>query len=190
MRTEDYQPGPPATVHTERSENRVTLVFVREFRHSPEKVWAALTDANQVAKWAPFGPSRNLTELGDVSLKMNDGSVPEVYASTVKQIVPNQKLEYSWGESVLSWEIAPSATGTTLTLRHTVENPDWINAAAAGWHICLDIAELLLDGYAIGPIIGKAAMEHGWTQLLEHYTKALKETSAESAGTTSVEESP
>ncbi|MDP6415344.1 MAG: hypothetical protein QGG54_10045, partial [Gammaproteobacteria bacterium] len=40
---------------------------------------------------------RNLTETGDVSINMIDGSTPEVYESEVKEVIPNEVLEYSWG---------------------------------------------------------------------------------------------
>ena len=173
MRSEDYQPTPPAQAHTEHTENTSTLVFIRELQHPPERVWAALTDADQIAKWAPYRPDRNLTEAGDVAIRMLDGSTPEVYQSVVQEVVANEKLQYSWGDSVLCWELAASASGTTLTLRHTVENPDWITPSAAGWHMCLDIAELMMDGIEIGPIIGEAAMAYGWTKLVEHYGSVL-----------------
>ena len=187
MLIEDYQPGPHAKVSTHSSEGHTTLVFERESKHSPEKVWTALTEPEQVDKWAPYGPSRNLAELGSVTLKMNDGSTPEEYAAEVKQVIPNQLLEYSWGDSLLSWELAANDTGTTVTLRHTVGNPEWITPAAAGWHICLDIAELLLDGYVIGPVIGKAALEYGWEPLVKYYTEALKARNEESTQSESTE---
>ena len=31
-----------------------TLIFVRDFRHPPEAVWAALTDPAELDRWAPF----------------------------------------------------------------------------------------------------------------------------------------
>ena len=37
------------------------------------------------------------------------------------------------------------AHGTRFTLRHTVAGRDWIPKAAAGWHLCLIVAERLLE---------------------------------------------
>jgi len=31
-----------------------TLILVRELRHSPAKVWQALTDPAHLREWAPF----------------------------------------------------------------------------------------------------------------------------------------
>jgi len=54
------QPTPLAPVEGEPDGDRWTLVFVREFRHPREKVWAALTDPAQLDAWSPFRPDRSL----------------------------------------------------------------------------------------------------------------------------------
>ena len=174
MLKEDYKPGPPAQVSCEDQGDRITLIFVREMRHPPEKVWAALTEAKQVELWAPFGTNRDLIDTGPVTLQMNDGSDPREYPSTVNRVIAPKLLEYTWGDDqLLSWELAPTKGGTRLTLRHTVADRALIAGASAGWHMCLDIAELLIDGFVIGPILGKSAMKYGWTQLHDHYKRAL-----------------
>lgn len=174
MRLEDYTPSEPAEVSCISENGQSTLVFVREIRHSPEKVWSAMIDAEKIPKWAPYEPNRNLDSIGPVTLRMVDGSSPEFYESEVYEVVTQQKVKYSWGDSgVLSWELEPSETGTKLTLHHTVENPEWITPSAAGWHMCLDFAEFLLDGYALGPVVGEAAIKYGWQKLADHYAKVL-----------------
>ena len=45
-----------------------TLILVRELRHSPEKVWEALTDPAQLREWAPFVTDASLGALGTVKL--------------------------------------------------------------------------------------------------------------------------
>ena len=44
---------------------------------------------------------------------------------------------------------------------------------AAGWHICLVVAERLLDGHPIGPIVGENAMRFGWQALHDAYAERL-----------------
>ncbi len=44
---------------------------------------------------------------------------------------------------------------------------------AAGWHMCLDVADALLDGNPIGPIVGAEAMNYGWRELNEQYSERL-----------------
>ena len=56
---EQYTPGPAniARIQKDRGQNgeeKWTLVLVRELRHSPEKVWEAITDPAHLREWAPF----------------------------------------------------------------------------------------------------------------------------------------
>lgn len=180
MRLEDYTPSEPAEVCTKSENGKSTLVFVRHIRHATDKVWSAMIDAEKIPKWAPFEPDRNLDTPGPVTLRMVDGSTPEFYESEVLEVEAVRKIKYSWGDSgILSWTLEPSEVGTKLTLEHTVENPEWITPAAAGWHMCLDFAEILLDGYALGPVVGEAVMEYGWQKLADHYRSVLESDSAE-----------
>jgi len=82
-------------------------------------------------------------------------------------------LEYSWGDDLLRWELEPAGGGTRLTLRHTVADPGMLAGVAAGWHLCLVVAEHLLDGTPIPPIRGSAAKDYGWGELNEAYAKKL-----------------
>ena len=61
---EQYAPGPGQRAQVERMESKWTLVLVRELRHSPDKVWQALTDPAQLREWAPFDADRNLGAAG------------------------------------------------------------------------------------------------------------------------------
>jgi Activator of Hsp90 ATPase homolog 1-like protein len=61
---EQYTPGPAygAQVNkgavqkegVEKDKDKWTLILVRELRHSPERVWQALTDPAHLREWAPF----------------------------------------------------------------------------------------------------------------------------------------
>ncbi|MGH9041604.1 MAG: hypothetical protein ACRDZ3_15395 [Acidimicrobiia bacterium] len=50
---------------------------------------------------------------------------------------------------------------------------------AAGWHLCLVVAEGMLDGKAIGPIPGEDAMNYGWKELADAYAEELGLTAPE-----------
>jgi len=174
MNRMSYQPGPLAEVDRAATDDgRWTLVFVRDLRHPPAKVWAALTEPGQLSEWAPFVADRDLGSVGDATLTMIDGDVSEAMAASVRRVEPPTLLEYTWGKDLLRWELAPTGSGTRLTLRHTVQDEDWLPKVAAGWHICLDVAERLLDGRPIGPIRGSEAMNFGWGELNESYAARL-----------------
>src|SRR5712691_9300937 len=51
---EQYAPGPASGAQVRKDGEKWTLILVRELRHSPEKVWQALTDPAHLREWAPF----------------------------------------------------------------------------------------------------------------------------------------
>jgi hypothetical protein len=44
---------------------------------------------------------------------------------------------------------------------------------AAGWHICLVVADQLLAGTPFGPVVGSDANAHGWQRLHDEYQQIL-----------------
>lgn len=167
-----FDPGPPHEVSVVHDEHW-TLVFVRELRHPPVKVWAALTDPEQLGKWAPFTADRDLAALGEARLAMIDSDQPLDVPGRVTEVDPPALLVYSWGGDVLRWELAETPTGTRLTLRHTAADRALLPKLAAGWHLCLLVAERLLAGTPIPPIRGMDALNYGWPELNESYAKEL-----------------
>src|SRR5262245_28632534 len=57
---ERYAPGPATGAQVRKEGDKWTLVLVREMRHSPEKVWQALTDPAHLREWAPFDADGSL----------------------------------------------------------------------------------------------------------------------------------
>src|SRR5215211_1746309 len=173
MNRHTFDPGPLADVRTESAADEWTLVFVRDFRHPPEKVWEVLTDPAQVKEWAPYSVDRDLGGTGPVRLTMIDGDTAEEVPATVRRVERPTVLEYTLGSDVLRWELAPTERGTRLTLRHTLKDREFVPKAAAGWHLCLRVAECLLDGEPVGPIRGQEAMQFGWQELHDRYAERL-----------------
>jgi uncharacterized protein YndB with AHSA1/START domain len=173
MNRDEFQPSPLAEVGSQAAGERWTLVFVRELRHPPEKVWAALTEPAHVNKWFPFNADRDLGRVGEVTLTMIDGDTAEDLAASVTRAERPALLEYSFGADLLRWELIGTESGTRLVLHHTLEDRDWLPKVAAGWHLCLDVAASLLDGRPIGPIRGADAINYGWNELNERYAQRL-----------------
>ncbi|WP_433292819.1 SRPBCC family protein [Actinoplanes sp. CA-030573] len=151
-----------------------TLIFIRELRQPPHEVWAALTDPAELDQWAPFAAKSSLAVTGDTTLTMIDGDERQDLPATVRTAAAPSLLEYTWGEDVLRWELEPAGTGTRLTLRHTLSHPDTGAMVAAGWHLCLDVLQHLLDGEPVGVIRGKDALNHGWEELRASYERQFR----------------
>jgi uncharacterized protein YndB with AHSA1/START domain len=168
--TESFQPG-AAEAQVREEGSHWTLVFVRHLQHPPSKVWLALTDPVQLREWAPFDPDRDLGSTGEARLTLVGAETPEVFDSEVRRAEPPTLLEYTWGDDVLRWELEPVASGTRLTLRHTLAERSWLSRVAAGWHICLDVAERALDGRPVGRIVAEDAKRFGWERLNTEYAQ-------------------
>jgi len=63
-----YAPGPANLARVQKGGEKWTLILVRELRHSPEKVWQALTDPAHLREWAPFVTDGSLGAVGTVKL--------------------------------------------------------------------------------------------------------------------------
>jgi uncharacterized protein YndB with AHSA1/START domain len=174
MNRNSFEPSPLAAVDLPAADDdRWTLVLVRDLAHPPEAVWAALTDPVRLAEWAPFLADRDLGVVGDTTLTMVDGATRQAMAASVLRAEPPSLLAYTWGPDLLQWQLRATATGTRLTLRHTIADREAAPMMAAGWHLCLDVAGHLLDGHPIGPIRGSAAMDFGWSDLRSAYALKL-----------------
>jgi uncharacterized protein YndB with AHSA1/START domain len=173
MSAKDFRPGPAQDATAVREGERWTLVFVRDLKHPPARVFRALTEPGELRAWAPFDADRDLGATGAATLTTGGGDGTERSPVTVLRAEPPVLLEYTWGGDVLRWELAPTAGGTRLTLRHTVEDKTWIPRVTAGWHLCLDVAERALAGAPVGRIVGEQAKAHGFDALHAAYEERL-----------------
>jgi uncharacterized protein YndB with AHSA1/START domain len=168
---EQYTPGPASGAQARKDGEKWTLILVRELRHSPEKVWEALTDPAHLREWAPFEVDGSLGTVGTtVKLTMVETPKPQVFESRVTRADPPKVLVYSWGGSDIRWELEAFGSGTRLTLWHSIDRR-FISMGAAGWHICFDVLDRFLTGTAIGRIVGSEAMKFGWQRLNAEYAK-------------------
>jgi uncharacterized protein YndB with AHSA1/START domain len=179
---EPYEPGPAsgARIHKKDGESW-TLVLVRELRHSPEKVWQALTDPAHLREWAPFDADASLGKAGStVRLTTVGAPTPYVSETTVTRADAPRELVYNWGGNDMRWELEESGGGTRLTLWTSIDRR-YISMGAAGWHVCFDVLDRLLAGQPIGRIAGTDALKFaGWQRLSAEYAKQFAAAEQES----------
>jgi uncharacterized protein YndB with AHSA1/START domain len=162
---EQYVPGPASGAEVRKDGEKWTLILVRELRHSPEKVWRALTDPAHLREWAPFVVDGSLGTVGKVNLTW--AGAPQPLETEVTRADAPSVLEY--GD--IRWELEASGSNTRLTLWHKIDRR-FISWGAAGWHISLDVLDRLLSGTPIGRIVGVEAMKFdGWQRLNAEYAK-------------------
>jgi Polyketide cyclase / dehydrase and lipid transport len=160
-----YAPGPARGAQVQKDSEKWTLILVRELRHSPEDVWQALTDPEQLREWAPFEADENLGAAGNM-VKLKWASTTQVTETKVARAEAPRLLEYH----DMRWELEPLAGGTRLTLWHNIDRR-FIAWGAAGRHICLDVMDRLLGADPLGRIVGGDAMKFEWQRLNSEYAE-------------------
>ena len=113
---------------------RPSLTLKRRLNASPEKVYAAWTNPQKIARW--FGPSSVKAGSGQasidariggryrISFTMENGEYNEV-GGVYREVVPNERLVFSWAwhstperDSLVTVSLKPDGDGTLLTLHH------------------------------------------------------------------------
>lgn len=104
--------------------NREPFVIERTYNASPERIWRAISDRDEMSKWY-----FNLEEFRpEVGFEFRFWGGPEhkqyLHICEVTEAVPNMKLTYSWrydgyeGISYVTWELFPEGDQTRLKLTH------------------------------------------------------------------------
>lgn len=153
----------------ENVENRYVVQFTRTFQTSIEDVWAALTKNDQLHKWMKNLEMVDLKKGGFIKFNYNDGSEnsEEIKITDYEQL---SVLEFEWGQDFVRFELQPKEEGCFLLLKEFVtELTDHTPKDVAGWHICLDLLNSLLDGQ-----LKEFSMEE-WEKRYEQYQTLVKE---------------
>jgi uncharacterized protein YndB with AHSA1/START domain len=128
------------------------IAFERRLAHPIDAVWAALTDAEQLADW--LGPGTLEPRAGgEVSIRTGPENRPALQRTMSGRILtwdPPRILEYEWRQpgldlSVVRYELEAGAGGTILRLTHRRSVTSGGLGGRAGWHAYLDRLAAHLD---------------------------------------------
>jgi uncharacterized protein YndB with AHSA1/START domain len=128
-------------VDTTAPEQGETLSFEFDLRHSPEKVWRALTDPALLAEW--LLPVVGLRLEPGTEFRFNAQPQPGwdgVVDCRVLEVDAQRRLSYAWVvgdmDTVVTFTLAPTPTGTLLSLVQSGFRPDQkrnFGGARYGW---------------------------------------------------------
>ena len=151
--------------------DRVGVRFERRLAHPPERVWRAVTETDELAKWFPARPEiGGDREVGaELTFTYPNNEEPPETGEIVEWDEP-RLFAFTWRSSgresqLLRFELEPDGDGTKLVFTHELPRPDSAKVAA-GWELCLDDLELAL---ADTP---RAEFPEGrWVELHEEYAE-------------------
>lgn len=117
-----------------------SVVVERDMAHAPEKVWRALTQPHLIAEWLMKNDFQPVAGHRFNLRREPRPDVNVVIDCEVLAIEPNRSLSYSWAayglDSVVTWTLTPTGTGTRLRMEQSGFRPDQQQAfvgAHAAW---------------------------------------------------------
>jgi uncharacterized protein YndB with AHSA1/START domain len=112
-----------------------SVVVDRDIPFAPDKIWRALTQPHLIEEWLMKNDFKPAVDHR-FSFRGDWGSVD----CQVLVVEPNRTLSYTWGalglESVVTWTLVPTGTGTRLRMEQAGFRPDQQQAYAGakyGW---------------------------------------------------------
>lgn len=153
----------------EEMSGKHVLRYERRLDHPVERVWAALTERDQLALWLAAADELEPVQGGRIALRwLNVPDSPQEWeehgielgdvdpaapvTGTITELDPPRLIEYDTDKmGRMRWELRPDGDGCVLAFTNTIELPDGFPATQtlAGWHIHLDH---LVDALAGRPV--------------------------------------
>jgi uncharacterized protein YndB with AHSA1/START domain len=179
----------------DHGDGRYTLRFERLLRHPIERVWAALTEPEELKGWLAEAEIE-LVEGGSISLTWQNVITPEQVekydikgfedkgpeertpvTGKITRLEPPRLLEYETDTfGLMRWELREHADGCMLWFSSTLEAPEgMLSQMLAGWHQHLDGLDDALAGHPVDwtdTDSGAQSMDR-WADLREQYTARL-----------------
>lgn len=133
--------------HIEKIENSYTATYERHLNYSIQEVWSYLTDNEKLPKWFSELRVDELRKGGVIKFDMGDGTFDEL---SILDLKVNSVLEFSWWLDTVRFELTEGSNGCILRLIEKINTiTNHTPRDLAGWHVCLDVIEALLDGTTI-----------------------------------------
>ncbi|HEV7882472.1 MAG TPA: SRPBCC domain-containing protein [Solirubrobacteraceae bacterium] len=156
-------------------DGRPALRFERHLDHSAERVWRAVTEPAELARWFVSAVAWT-PALGEVIEAAGE-------SGAITVLHPPRLIAWTWGVERYSFELTPDADGSgcVLVFTHVFDprrGPDWQHAA--GWETYLN----RLDAHLAGGFLSEEAAHEGVGELIERYRRSFEAepTASERAG--------
>jgi uncharacterized protein YndB with AHSA1/START domain len=147
-----------------------TVTFHRRSKHPAERLWSAITEADEIAKWMGSPARVDLRVGGDYIVDFQgegEGSLDGV----IVRVETGRRLGYVWGWSYIEWSIEDGPRGCSYTFVQNglADRGEDEEGLPAGWHSFLD----RLGGHLDGVYLSKDHEKQRWESLKPGYRKQL-----------------
>ena len=155
-----------------RADGKSVLRFERRLAHPIERVWAALTEPDELIRW--WGRAQVELEPGGrfsmAWLNVDDEGNRAEMEATITEVDRPRLLELTGDiHGVLRFELAAEGDETVLTFTSILDLPDdYRTKVLAGWHFHLDGLADALDGRATDLVTLS-----GWEAIHERYLQSV-----------------
>jgi uncharacterized protein YndB with AHSA1/START domain len=149
-------------------DGRPALRLERRLDHPVERVWRAVTQPAELARWF----------VAEVPWTPEAGEEFEAGGETgrITALEPPRLLAWTWGVERYSFELAPDGDGCLLVFTHVFNpelGPGWQHAA--GWETYFD----RLDAHLAGGFLSEADAHAGIDELMARYREAWSRTAGD-----------
>ena len=143
----------------ETVDGRPALRFERRLDHSVERVWRAVSEPSELARWF-VATVEWKPEAGEVFESMGE-------AGEITRVEPPHALEWTWGAELFRFELRPDGDGCVLVFTHVFDDRTLGAQHATGWHLYFD----RLDAHLAGGFLSEEEAHEGFRELHERYAE-------------------
>ena len=139
---------PTATGTYDQVDGSPVVRFERTFPHAPAQVWDAISDPDRLAQWFPTTVEFDELRPGaPITFRFAEDRYPSM-SGAFREVSPPHRLSFTWGDDVLTFELAERDGGAACRLAFSVvlDSADKAARDAAGWDDCLDMLAVVVSG--------------------------------------------
>jgi uncharacterized protein YndB with AHSA1/START domain len=150
-------------------DGRPAVRFVRTYPHSIDRVWAAVTNPDELRHWFPAEVVVDLRVGGIITFSGDPHADDQT--GTVLACDPPRRLAFTWADDELHFELEPlGESACRFTLINVLHERDTAARNGAGWHVCLaELGKVVAGDRADGP---HSASATPWQPLYDAYVAA------------------
>jgi uncharacterized protein YndB with AHSA1/START domain len=139
--------------------DRPALRFERRLNHSIERVWRAVSDPAELARWF----------VAPVEWGPETGEAFEAAGQTgeITELEPPRLIAWTWGGERFRFELSPEGGGCLLVFTHVFDDRALGAQHAAGWETYFK----RLDAHLAGGFLSEQDAHEGVGELQDRYTE-------------------